>query len=121
MAIITHGIRHDDPHLWEKSKVLDGSEAMHHPYVVMVELTTPALVEGGLSSVDGLNTSVAQVRGIVDLLEYPDHAIVLWQWPGKDRSDFFRFTIAEFKIKLAERRAAKRSAAVQGELPDAGH
>jgi hypothetical protein len=31
------------------------------------------------------------------LLKYPDKAIVMKQWPGKTRSDWFWFTIAELK------------------------
>lgn len=103
MSIVTHSIRHDDPHLFERSHVLDGSEAMHSPYLVIFELPW------GTESNEPV-TSVSQVRDIVDLLEYADSAIVLWQWPGKSRSDFFRFTVGEFRAARDAKHAAARQA-----------
>lgn len=110
MSIITHSIRHDDPHLFERSEVLSGRLAMDRPYLVMAEIPTA----------DGPSFHITQVRDIVDLLEYPDVAIVLWQWPGTARSDFFRFTVGEFRAARDAKRLAERQERERG-LDDAGN
>lgn len=119
MGIITHGIRHDEPHLFERSEVLSGRDAMQRPYLVIVD----ASIMG--ESWNSANSAVVtQVRDIADLLEYPDAAVVLWTWPGKDRSDYFRFTVGEFRAAHTARREAARQARIldqrQQGLPNAG-
>lgn len=87
MAIHTVGIRHgDEPRFWQKSPVLRNANAAHFPYIVMWEAGP---------GIDTVN--VTTVRNVVDLLQYPDDAMVLWQWQGAERSDFFRFTVGDFR------------------------
>lgn len=88
--IQTHSIRHGEAQLFARSDVLTGKSALHHPYLVLQQ----ARVGDGP---EDFVTHITQVRDIVDLIALPDDTVVIWQWEGKQRSDFFTFTIAEFR------------------------
>src|SRR4051794_4860568 len=88
--IQTHSIRHDEPQLFTKSAILGGARALHYPYLV-VEIRP----DGGDPAIPIAH--ITQVRDIPDLLAYADDAIILWLWSGRERSDFFRCTVGEFR------------------------
>lgn len=41
--------------------------------------------------------NVMIVDSAVELLEYPDNIMVMGQWTGKWRSDFFEFTVGDYR------------------------
>jgi hypothetical protein len=41
-----------------------------------------------------------------DLLRLPDETPVMMQWSGKWRSDFFQFTVGDYRASLPDREAA---------------
>lgn len=109
VEIETQGIRHDDPHLFDRPTVLLGVNAMHYPYLVVetvgphdyVNISTGAPERGPETPI----VRLVQVREIAVLLQYPDDTVVLWIWAGQHRSDYFRFTVGEFRAARTVRRA----------------
>lgn len=83
MAVSTKGIRHESADFWDLSGVLRNSEAAHYPFIVMRQT--------------GDDVEVTTVKNVVDLLQHPDETAVLWQWRGQYRSDFFAFTVGQFR------------------------
>lgn len=89
-AIFTTG-RTDLTHLFDRSPILDGEDP-HHPFLVFV-------AEGE----DAIRVRIIpDAATLVEL--YPPETPVMWQWPGRWRSDFFQFTVADVAEALAARR-----------------
>ena len=64
---------------------------------------TPVLVF--LSGADGENVvTVTLVHNEAELLDYPDDTPCMSQWRGKYRSDFFKFTVGDFRAFLRKDR-----------------
>ena len=60
---------------------------------------TPALV----FNVEGDTVHVIIVNNPSELLLYPDSTKVMMQWKGQWRSDFFQFTVGEYREHLNKR------------------
>lgn len=60
-------------------------------------------LEGGVSypflilSQEGHTVEVVQTTKVTEVLSYPDETMVMKQWPGKWRSDFFQFSVGEMR------------------------
>jgi len=72
--------------LFAKSGMFDGSKLDHHPLLVFV-------IEQDKVRVEIEKTSN-------DLLKYEDNVQVMAQWGEKWRSDWFRFTVGDYKTFL---------------------
>lgn len=81
-------IRSANRHFFEESGIRCNRTEKQHPYVVMNPTETR------------MNVDVCYSAG--ELLDLPDTTKVLAQWKGKGRSDFYRFTVKEFKKHLAD-------------------
>ena len=88
ITLLTEGIRHDLDDFFRLN--LPGEEEPHHPYLVIT--VNPATDDVIIH---------AEPRRKDVLLLYPDATMVLQQWPGKWRSDFFLFTVGQLKAALA--------------------
>lgn len=75
--------RTDTQDFFEKSDMFDGGRLVHNPFLVFEER--------------GEDIEIALVYSSYKLLDYPDDTKVMGQWPGKWRSDWFRFTVGEYK------------------------
>jgi len=56
---------------------------VHHPFLVFVP------------TVEGVEVQI--VPRAVELLEHADHIQVMAQWPGLKRSDWFQFTVGQYR------------------------
>jgi hypothetical protein len=88
--IITAG-RTDTKDFFEKSGNFDtGVKLVHTPFLVFLE---------------GENAIHVQIAETVErLLIFPDEAPVMAQWQGNDRSDFFRFTVGDYRSYAEEKK-----------------
>lgn len=81
------GARSDVDHLFSKYAPFSNGKRPHQPFIVL------QVADGKMRvTVDDDPASV--------LANYPDTSVVLVQWPGKWKSDFFKFTVAEAKAQL---------------------
>lgn len=48
------------------------------------------------------SVSVQECLSIESLVNYPEDAVILQLWPGKWRSDYFKFTVKDVKTKYKE-------------------
>jgi hypothetical protein len=85
-----HGIRHDGlDRFFAQSGVLD-AESPHQPFLIL------------FVRADGLVVVSAQPR-LELVLALPDETMLLRQWTGRARSDFFRFTVGDLRAALVAR------------------
>ncbi len=80
--VITCG-RRDLENYFELSGIFECEKLNHTPFLVFV-------IEDTLVCVKTVDNALA-------LLDYPDETQVMGQWPGKKRSDFFRFTVGQYR------------------------
>lgn len=82
MKVITCG-RRDLENYFELSGIFECEKLSHTPFLVfrIVEDTVH------VRTADNART----------LLGYPDDTQVMGQWPGKKRSDYFRFTVGQYR------------------------
>jgi len=79
-------VRHGIDSLFEKSGLIQAASLPHTPYIVFVPNDETGTV------------SVRVVSSTVDLLTaYPDDVAVMLQWPGRQRSDFFGFSVGHVR------------------------
>ncbi len=79
-----NGFRRDVEDFFAKSGIRERKKLSHHPFLVFLE--------------DKNEISVEIVDSPRALLEgYPDDTKVAGQWEGRWSSDFFQFTVGEFK------------------------
>jgi len=65
------------------SGIRECEELPHHPFLVFQE--------------EGRETSLNIVHKPAELITFPDENIVIAQWEGKYRSDWFKFKVNDFK------------------------
>ena len=87
MGVITSG-RTDVEEYFKLSGVRESKKRTHTPFLVFVES-------------DG-DVEVKIVDSPIGLLGFPDETKVMAQWPGKWRSDFFQFTVGQFRAHTSE-------------------
>jgi len=77
------GVRHDLDDFFKMTDALTSEDRCHYPFIVL----TPA------------GHVVIERKGSGLATQYPPESNVLCQWPGKWRSDFFHFTVKEFRAR----------------------
>jgi hypothetical protein len=87
MRIITTG-RVDVADYFRLSSICEKKKLLHHPFVVFVESDD--------------NVGVRIVDNAANLLAYPDETKVMAQWGGQYRSDFFQFTVGQFRRYISD-------------------
>ncbi len=80
---ITLAGRRDIEAYFAKSGIRSTRKLEHHPLLIFIEKEGKVRVE----IVDSASR----------LLDYPNETPVMGQWPGQWRSDFFQFTVGEFR------------------------
>ncbi len=88
MEIITSG-RSDLKDYFRLSGIFDYEKLKHNPFLVFIVS-------------DYMEVRI--VKSVSELLEYPDDTKVMNQWPGKVRSDFFKFTVGEVRAYNEKRK-----------------
>lgn len=73
---------------FEMSGIRRETKLSHNPFLVFNK--------------DGARTTVEIVDSAKDLLTYPTQTKVMAQWAGKQRSDFFQFTVGQLKKHIKE-------------------
>jgi len=73
---------------FERSGIRYGDKLNHNPFLVFEE--------------DSKNINVKIVNTISDLVKYPSRSKVMAQWPGKQKSDFFKFTVGDLRKHIRE-------------------
>lgn len=81
MGVITAG-RSDFKDFFEKSGVFKQERQMHHPFLVF-------------TNTRDYDIKVTVITSLKNLLRFADSTPVMAQWPGVNRSDFFKFTVGD--------------------------
>lgn len=81
-------IRTANRHFFDESGIRNNRPQKQHPFVVIRPSKT--------------RINVDCVYTAEELLNLPDSTKVLAQWKGKTRSDFYRFSVKEFKSYISE-------------------
>ena len=82
------GVRSDLTDFWSISGIFDYKEHPHNQYIV-------------ITSREGSDAEIgifSKIEDFINDLSLPDDAIVMKQWVGKWRSDWFKFTLGELKF-----------------------
>lgn len=87
--IITTG-RTDLKDFFEKSGNFSGAKLLHTPFLVF------------LQEDDAIHVRI--VESADQLLSFPDETPVMGQWQGNYRSDFFQFTVGDYRPHADEKR-----------------
>lgn len=88
MPVTTNkNFRKANRHFFEQSGIRLCRPERHHPFLV-------------LNRTGESTTSIEVVNNTMDLIKYPAKTRVLIQWRGNRRSDFYKFTVGEFKRHL---------------------
>jgi hypothetical protein len=87
LEVITAG-RTDVEDYFRLSGIREFKRLSHSPFLVFVE--------------DEDRVEVKIVDSAATLLTYPDHTKVMGQWRGEWRSDFFQFTVGQFRTYTKE-------------------
>lgn len=77
--------RRDVSDFFDKSGIRTAKRLAHNPFLVFVVKAEEDRVE------------VVIIDNASDLLNYQDRTQVMAQWPGRWNSDFFQFTVGEFR------------------------
>jgi hypothetical protein len=85
--LTTRGIRHDTDHLFSKSGLMEQGNLPHTPFIALIEEP-----DGGIT--------VTVVNSAEKASDLPPDTMLLIQWPGKWRSDFFVTTAEAVKDHL---------------------
>lgn len=85
--LVTSG-RTDVDDYFQLSGIREYTDLRHTPFLVFAE--------------KGNVIEVQIVRSATQLLDYPDHTKAMGQWKGKWRSDFFQFTVGQFRTFITE-------------------
>jgi len=95
-------VRTDVDNLLEKSDVLEAGRLTHTPFLAFVPEKTP----------DGPKVTVHVIDRAAEVAALPPATLVLVQWAGRWRSDFFKLTAGDVAaaFQRIERRAALRRA-----------
>jgi hypothetical protein len=78
--------RSDLDNFFKSSGIFGSTKLSHTPFLVFVP--------------NGEKIEVVIEQYAKDLLNYPDGTKVMAQWPGQWRSDFFHFTIGDYRRHL---------------------
>jgi hypothetical protein len=87
MRVVTAG-RTDIEDYFNLSGIREYKKLNQHPFLVFVEAE------------DGIEVRI--VDNAANLLSYPDETKVMAQWGGKWKSDFFQFTVGQFRQSVAD-------------------
>lgn len=104
VEIITFGRSSNLPEFFKLSGSLESNNLAHNPFLVFALIKKS---EGEEMESDGdiLKVEVMHSAKEVAASEWPDDTQVMAQWPGKQRSDFFKMTIGDIRKELATRKA----------------
>ena len=86
IRILTSG-RSDVQECFQRSGIREHKKLSHTPLLVFQE--------------DDNTVEVVILERADKLLEYPDNIKVMGQWRGEWRSDFFQFTVGQFREHIA--------------------
>lgn len=89
VKIITSG-RTDVEDFFKKSGNFDGQRLLHTPFLAFIERA------------DGIHVQI--IDNVDQLLTLSDETPVMGQWQGDYRSDFFQFTVGEYRPFADEKR-----------------
>src|SRR5438128_7955125 len=80
--------RTDIEAFFKESGVFESERLTHHPFLAFVE--------------DDEAIRVKIIENPHTLLSLPDETLVMGQWPGNWRSDYFQFTVAQYRQHVIE-------------------
>ena len=89
LPITTHGVRGDTDDMFRLAGVLSWAKLNHTPFIAIF---------GGPDAI-----MVAVIDSAKKAAALPEETVLLVQWKGEYRSDFFRTTAGEVKRQLALR------------------
>lgn len=85
--VITKG-RTDVEDYFRLSGIRESRKLKHTPFLIFVE--------------NDDNIEIQIIDGADQLLRFPDETKVMAQWAGQWRSDFFQFTVGQFRSYITE-------------------
>lgn len=91
MDVVVDEAQEPNDDFWQLSGVLDSTKWTHNPFIVLQEESQTTTLQ------------VHILEKLADVLQYPDQCVVLKQWPGRWRSDFFKLTVGMLRKKAAAR------------------
>jgi hypothetical protein len=92
ITLNTENVRTDLEDFWPHSGVLADRRRPHHPFLALV--------------VRGDEVTVCVIPKSADARLLPPETVLLAQWEGEFRSDFFRFTAGELNREMTKRERA---------------
>lgn len=107
MDIVINDAREPNDDFWKLSGILGPTKWTKDPFIVLQEKSGALFIKEQLAALAKPPTDhkpelrIHIIEKLADVLELPDECVVLKQWPGNWRSDFFKLTVGMLREKVA--------------------